>query len=144
MRLLVTAATVCLCAAGVTRAAFAQSSACLPTDATGALVRGYGRSMAVTTDTLGIKLRTRAGFTAMDSTKVVVSFDSKVCAGIVAGINAFLSTPGRARQVHVVVMGTQGFLALEPAFAPANSTSEYNPVFATSRKYVVTISILGF
>lgn len=144
MRLLLTTATLCLCAVGVTRAAVAQSSACLPTDATGVLIRGYGRSMAVTTDTLRAKLRTKAGFTAMDSTKVVLSVDAKVCSGIVAGINTFLSTPGRTRLVYVVVMGTQGFLALEPAFAPANPTSEYKPLFATSRKYVVSISILGF
>lgn len=125
-------------------AAGAQSSRCVASGDDGMRLLQFARQLATTTDTLDARVRINAGFTAMDSTKVLIETDARTCAASVAGINARLGTPGAPRLVHLIRMTTQGYLALVPALAGTFPGSEYNPIWVLTRQGNVRTGILAY
>jgi hypothetical protein len=120
----------------------AQTSGCLPSDGDAIMVRNDAREMIAPRFPRTTAVRDSVGFTSMDTTKIVMVSDARTCTSIVAGINAHLGTPGRVRRIHVVKMGTQGYLAFEPAMVGSDPRNEWTPTWVITRQFAVRKSIL--
>lgn len=112
----------------------AQVAGCLAINDDSLRLRAYARGLVATSDADRITLRGSLGFSAMDTTKIVNSIDSRECSKAINGINAYLGTPNRVRQIHLVKVGTSGFMAYEPAW-PVDGSSR-RPVFVLTKNFV--------
>jgi hypothetical protein len=120
----------------------AQASGCLPAGSFARDLLSYARKLAVSTSPADARTRTLAGFTTTDSTKVVIETVARSCTAGVAGVNAALSTPNRARLIYLIRMNTQGFLAYQPSLNGTFPKGEYVPLFALKKTGAYTASFL--
>ena len=125
-------------------ALFAQPSGCYPSisDQPALLLRAYSRYVAAATDSISYLSRADLGIALLDSTKVVMTVDSRTCANVVSAINAYDGTPGLIRHVQVAQLVKSGFMAYDGS-TPISASSYVRRVYVITTKFVVKQVLLG-
>lgn len=113
-------------------------SACLPPDEEAIELRGFLRELVTSMDTARTSLRATLGFPAMDSTKVVIVADNRICHNVARGYNTFLKTPHLVRELHVVSVGR--FYAAKD---PGHPAGEWVPTVSFDSKYKALNALLS-
>jgi hypothetical protein len=86
--------------------AAAQTATCVAaTDSTSLRLRSYLRTLVTGSDQSSVTVRATLAITTMDSTKVVVMADTRICPKILAGVNAGFQTPNVNRRLRVYSLG---------------------------------------
>lgn len=115
-----------------------MASTCRPSDAAAIRLRTYVRRLVTTTDSSSIVLRNKLGLKAMDSTRVSLVTDNRICDKAATGINTALATPGLTRQLYVVAAGT-----MYAAQDPGHPAGEWWPTHTLDNKYKVVGVVLA-
>lgn len=121
------------------RSAGAQTtSGCRPSDDDALVLRSYLRELVTATAPDRVALRTDIGLTAMDSTRVTLVTNDRVCAKVADAINAGLQTPNVARQLYVFDVG-KSFAAQDPD----HPSGGYWPTMIVSARHKLIGSVLA-
>jgi hypothetical protein len=106
------------------------ASTCLASDMHALRLRSFVRDLVTTTDSTHIALRNSLGLKAMDSTRVTLVSDNRICDKAATGINTALATPGLVRSLYVVAAGT-----MYAAQDPGHPAGEWWPTHTLDNKY---------
>jgi hypothetical protein len=125
--------------------ATAQTSGCYSstTDDPAVLLRMFARFSVAATDSVAVASRSLLGIPAVDSTKVVLTTDSRTCTSIVAAINRYENTPGMARLVQVANLAKSGFMAYDGSSPAVIPPPFVRPVYNITKQFVVRNVLLG-
>jgi hypothetical protein len=116
----------------------ATVSTCLPLDSGALVLRSYLRELVSTTSADRVALRAQLGLIAMDSSRVVIQTDGRVCGRVADAINKAQRTPQLERHLYVFTIG--------PSYAaqdPEHASGEWRPTVIVDAKYEVTGVVLA-
>lgn len=116
----------------------AVASTCRPTDSDALVLRSYIRELVSSTALERIQVRNSLGLKAMDSTRVNLVTDNRVCDKVGAGINIYLRTPDLPRSIYVVSVGTD-----YAAQDPGNPAGQWWPTITLDNKYKAKGAVLA-
>lgn len=122
----------------------AQAPACATslTDWPAQQVRSFARYTVASMDSEDVAIRVTNGMPTLDSTRVVMINDDRVCSRIAAAINVYRKTPGRAMQLQVARLPGWGYMACECG-GPDVHPGGRRPVYVLSKRYAVRDVYLG-